>query len=169
MDIYPWIRGCVSTTLFWIFYGYILDTKWIYIHTYPDIIHGYSKKYPMDIWIRRCVSMDNIWIWVDTVWIQNGYYVDHIHGYFESPRYPLCVQISIKYLDMYPDIIHFVSRKYPNAWIISTYPWIFYGSYPVANGTITSNQFKQYCLMSINYFLRNGARNSQNRTFGRKQ
>ena len=30
-------------------------------------------------------------------------------------------------------------------------------------------QFNQYCLMSINYFLRNGARSSQKRTFVRRQ
>ena len=34
---------------------------------------------------------------------------------------------------------------------------------------IFSNQFDLYCLMSINYFLRNGARNSQKRTFARRQ
>ena len=32
-----------------------------------------------------------------------------------------------------------------------------------------SNQFGHYCLMSINYFLRNGAWNSQKRTFARRQ
>ena len=32
-----------------------------------------------------------------------------------------------------------------------------------------SNQFDHYCLMLINYFLRNGTRNSQNRTFARRQ
>ena len=34
---------------------------------------------------------------------------------------------------------------------------------------IFSNQFDHYCLMSINYFLRNEAWNSQNRTFARRQ
>ena len=34
---------------------------------------------------------------------------------------------------------------------------------------IFSNQFDHYCLMSINYFLRNGARNFQKRTFARRQ
>ena len=34
---------------------------------------------------------------------------------------------------------------------------------------IFSNHFDYYCLLSINYFLRNGARNSQKRTFVRRQ
>ena len=34
---------------------------------------------------------------------------------------------------------------------------------------IFSNHFDYYCLMSINRFLRNGARNSQKRTFARRQ
>ena len=32
-----------------------------------------------------------------------------------------------------------------------------------------SQSIDYFCLLSINYFLRNGARNSQNRTFGRRQ
>ncbi len=34
---------------------------------------------------------------------------------------------------------------------------------------IFSNQFGHYCLMSINYFLRNEARSSQKQTFARRQ
>ena len=48
MDIYPWIPGCVSTTLFWIYYGYFMDI-------YP--------------WIRGCVSTTLFWIY-------NGYFMD---------------------------------------------------------------------------------------------
>ena len=64
MDIYPWIRGCVSTTLFWIFYGYVMDIyPWIrgcVSNTLFWIYYGYFMDiYP---WIRGCVSITLLWI-----------------------------------------------------------------------------------------------------------